>query len=37
MQNTALDDLPARMKSGRRNINNFRYEDDTVVAENKEN
>ena len=37
MQNTGLDDLSARIKIGRRNINSLRYEDDTVVAENKEN
>ena len=37
MQNTGLDDLPDRIKIGRINVNNFRYEDDTVVAENKEN
>ena len=37
MQNTGLDDLPARIKIGRRNTHNFRYEDDTVVAENNEN
>ena len=37
MQNAGLIDLQDRIKIARRNINNFRYADDTtLMAENEE-
>ena len=37
MQNARLDELQARIKAARRNINNLRYTDDiTLMAESKE-
>ena len=37
MRNAGLDDLQTGIKKGRRNINNFRYADDTtLMAESKE-
>ena len=37
MQNARLDEAQARIKTARRNINNFRYADDTtLMAESKE-
>ena len=37
MRNAGLDELQAGIKTGRRNINNFRYVDDTtLVAEREE-
>ena len=37
MQNAGLDEAQARIKISRRNINNLRYADDTILmAENKE-
>ena len=37
MRNAGLDDLQTGIKTGRRNINNFRYADDTtLMAESKE-
>ena len=37
MRNARLDELQAGIKIGGRNINNFRYADDTtLVAESKE-
>ena len=37
MRNARLDDLQAGIKTGRRNINNLRYEDDTtLMAESEE-
>ena len=37
MRNAGLDELQAGIKTGRRNINNFRYADDTtVMAESEE-
>ena len=37
MTNIRLDELQTEIKIGRRNINNFRYADDTtVMAESKE-
>ena len=37
MQNAGLDELQAGIKIARRNINNFRYVDDTtLMAESKE-
>ena len=37
MQNAKLDEAQARIKIARRNINNFRYADDTtLMAESKE-
>ena len=37
MQNARLDDLQARIKIARRNINNLRYADDiTSMAESEE-
>ena len=37
MQNARLDESQAGIKTARRNINNFRYADDTtLMAENKE-
>ena len=38
MRNAELDELQARIKIGRRNINNLRYTDDTtLMAEAKRN
>ena len=37
MRNARLDELQARIKAGGRNINNFKYADDTtLMAESKE-
>ena len=37
MRNAGLDELQAGIKKGRRNINNFRYADDsTPIAESRE-
>ena len=37
MRNTGLKEAQARIKIARRNINNFRYADDTtLMAENEE-
>ena len=37
MRNTGLDEAQARIKIGRRNINNLRYADDTtIMAESEE-
>ena len=37
MQNARLDEAQARIKNGRRNINNLRYADDTaLMAESEE-
>ena len=37
MRNTGLDEAQARIKIARRNVNNFRYaEDTTLMAESKE-
>ena len=37
MKNAGLDELQAGVKIGRRNINNLRYADDTIlIAESKE-
>ena len=37
MRNAKLEDLQARIKTGERNINNLRYEDDTtLMAESEE-
>ena len=37
MRNAGLDELQARIKIGRRNINNLRYVDDsTIMAESEE-
>ena len=37
MRNLGLDELQAGIKTGRRNINNLRYADDTtLMAESKE-
>ena len=37
MQNTGLEESQAGIKTARRNINNLRYADDTILtAENKE-
>ena len=36
MQNAGLDDSQAEIKIAGRNINNFRYEDDTTLREEKE-
>ena len=36
MQNAGLDEAQAGIKIGRRNINNLRYADDTLMAESKE-
>ena len=33
MQNAGLDEAQARIKVARRNINNLRYADDTLVAQ----
>ena len=36
MRNAGLDDAPAGIKIGRRNINNLRYEDDTTLMTESE-
>ena len=36
MRNTGLDEAQAGIKISRRNINNLRYADDSLMAENKE-
>ena len=36
MQNAGLDESPAGIKIAGRNINNFRYTDDTLMAESEE-
>ena len=36
MRNTGLDELQAGIKTGRRNINNFRYVDDTTLMAERE-
>ena len=36
MQNTVLDEAQTGIKIGRRNINNFRYADDTTILAEKE-
>ena len=36
MQNARLDEAQARIKIARRNINNLRYTDTTLVAESDE-
>ena len=36
MRNAGLDDPPAGIKIGRRNINNLRYEDDTTLMTESE-
>ena len=36
MRNTGLDEVQARIKIARRNINNFRYTDDTTLMAEKE-
>ena len=36
MRNTGLDDAQAGIKIAGRNINNFRYTDDTLMAESEE-
>ena len=36
MRNTRLDEAQTGLKIARRNINNFRYADTTLMAENKE-
>ena len=36
MRNARLDELQAGIKIGRRNINNFRYADTTLMAESQE-
>ena len=36
MQNASLDELQAGIKTARRNTNNFRYADDTLMAESEE-
>ena len=37
MRNAGLDEAQARIKTARRNINNLRYADDTILmAENEE-
>ena len=37
MQNAGLDEAQAGIKIAGRNINNFRYADDTLMAESKKN
>ena len=37
MQNSGLDEVQARIKIARRNINNIRYTNDTLMAEVKRN
>ena len=36
MQNARLDEAQAGIKTARRNINNLRYSDDTLMAESEE-
>ena len=36
MRNAGLDDLPAGIKIGRRNLNNLRYADDTTLMTESE-
>ena len=36
MRNTGLEEAQAEMKTARRNINNFRYADDTILVEESE-
>ena len=36
MQNASLDEAQAGIKTARRNINNLRYADTTLMAESKE-
>ena len=36
MQNAGLDEAQAGIKIARRNINNLRYADDTILMEEKE-
>ena len=36
MKNSGLDEAQAGIKIARRNINNLRYADDTLMAESKE-
>ena len=36
MRNTGLEEAQAGIKIARRNINNLRYADDTIMAESKE-
>ena len=36
MRNTGLQEAQARKKTARRNINNLRYADDTLMAESEE-
>ena len=36
MRNAGLDELQAGIKTGRRNINNFRYVDDTTLMAERE-
>ena len=36
MRNAGLEEAQARIKSARRNINNLRYPDDSLMAESKE-
>ena len=36
MRNTGLEEAQAGIKIARRNISNLRYEDDTLMAESKE-
>ena len=36
MRNSRLDELQAGIKTGRRNINNFRYVDDTTLMAERE-
>ena len=36
MQNAGLDEVQARIKTARRNINNFRYADDTTLTAESE-
>ena len=36
MQNARLDEAQVGIKIARRNINNLRYEDDTLMAESEE-
>ena len=36
MRNTGLDELQAGIKIARKNINNLRYADDTIIVESKE-
>ena len=35
MRNAGLDEAQAGIKNARRNINNLRYVDDTLIAESK--